>query len=72
MSHTPAQLIAKNLTRLQLTYVELLENQQTEAYEEVGVTLRAYVEALALMGSLSASSDDDAESEDYFQYEEDV
>ena len=68
-SATPALVIAKALTRLQYTYIDLLENKQNEAYEEAGLTLRSYVEALAIMHTTATESDDETEDdEENFEY----
>ncbi len=42
-------ILAKNLTKLQTTYIELLETDETNAYTEVGLTLRSYADALGIM-----------------------
>ena len=45
-------ILAKNLTKLQTTYIELLETDETNAYTEVGLTLRSYADALGIMVSI--------------------
>ena len=42
-------ILARNLTKLQTTYIELLETDETNAYTEVGLTLRSYADALGIM-----------------------
>lgn len=44
------EAMASCLVNLQETYTALLNTDQTEAYEDVGLTLRTYAESLALMG----------------------
>ena len=45
-------ILARNLTKLQTTYIELLETDETSAFAEVGLTLRSYADALGIMVSI--------------------
>lgn len=64
MTHqSPAHMLASSLMHLQNTYVDLLKEDETEAYEEVGLTLRCYAESLSLM-TFPEIEEDDLELDD--------
>lgn len=56
------QVICDCLTKLQVTYIELLENSDVEGYTSVARTLRHYVTNLAYIKS--NDFDDDVEIEE--------
>lgn len=58
---SPSEIVSQCLLELQKTYVLLLETDETEAYQDVGLTLRCYAESLSMMNNVFGNDEEEAE-----------
>ena len=60
---TPTETLAACMVDLQKTYIEILDRDDSSAYEEVGLTLRSYSDSLAIMVNPYEDTDDEFDDE---------
>ncbi len=60
----PLEALTSNLITLQKTYINLLEQDEQDAYTEAGLTLRNYSDSLSLMCNVNLDHPEDEDSFD--------